>query len=161
MVEFKDERPQEDAAKPLPTRHFAPIFNHFVFPVFGVSMLKVTYTDDGLYLEYCPEPLDLLLSDRVCTYARARRPVNVQPMNASILLPASVLDHHNLLHLQQLDITSCDRDWLEITLSGLWITEDLDCEEGIFMTELDARLEQRLLKLWQWSQQFCHQGAIA
>ncbi|NER84546.1 MAG: hypothetical protein F6K42_34505, partial [Leptolyngbya sp. SIO1D8] len=50
-------------------------------------MLKVTYTETGLCLEYCPKPLDLLLSDRVCMYAHAQRSITVQPMRASIPLP--------------------------------------------------------------------------
>lgn len=116
-------------------------------------MLKVTYTETGLYLEYCLEPLSQLLSDRVCTYARAQRPVTVQPIAASIPLAAESVHALTSQQLRGLELTRCDRDWYEITLSGLWLTETPDAEEGIFMTELDARLEQRLLRLWVWSQQ--------
>lgn len=116
-------------------------------------MLKVTYTETGLCLEYCLEPLSQLLSDRVYTYARAQRPVTVQPSQASIPLAAELV--HALAHrqLQDLALTRCDRDWYEVTLSGLWLTETPDADAGIFMTELDARLEQRLLRLWVRSEQ--------
>lgn len=115
-------------------------------------MLKVTYTETGLSLEYCLEPLSQLLSDRVYTSARAQRAVTVQPVEATIPLAAELV--HALAHrqLQDFDLTRCDRDWYEVTLSGLWLTEMPDADEGIFMTELDARLEQRLLRLWAWSE---------
>jgi hypothetical protein len=132
-----------------------------LFFIFGVSMLKVIYTDAGLFLEYCPEPLDLLLSDRVCMYAHAQRPVSVQPMNASIPLPAHLISYQGLERFQEIEVAWCDRDWLEVTLSGLWITEDPDQESGIFMTELDPRLEQRLIRVWQISQSSVTHRALA
>jgi len=124
-------------------------------------MLKVTYTETGLYLEYCPEPLDLLLSDRVCMYAHARRPITVQPMRASIPLPATLSGTQELRRFPELELALCDRDWLEITLPGLWVTEDVDQEVGVFMTELNPRLEQRIFRLWAIAQVTFHAGAIA
>jgi hypothetical protein len=123
-------------------------------------MLKVTYTDTGLCVEYCPEPLDLLLSDRVCMYAHAQRPIHVQPMCASILLSAVIVDYPKLEGFQEIEVAWCDHDWLEVTLSGLWITEDPDQDIGIFMTELNPRLEQRLLRLWQLTQRSPAQNAL-
>lgn len=116
-------------------------------------MLKMTYTDTGLCLEYCPQPLELLLSDRVCIYAHAQRSISVQPLRASILLPAALINIQGLQQLQALEIAWCDQDWVEITLTGLWVTEDPEQEQGIFMTELDPRTEQRLYRLWELSQQ--------
>jgi len=113
----------------------------------------VTYTETGLHLEYCFEPLSQLLSDRVCTYARAQRAVAIQPMSASIPLAATLVDGLTWQQRRGLEITRCDRDWYEVTLSGLWLTEPPNEDEGIFMTELDVRLEHRLLHLWAWSQQ--------
>ncbi|MEM6838355.1 MAG: alr0857 family protein [Cyanobacteria bacterium P01_C01_bin.120] len=115
-------------------------------------MLKVTYTETELYLEYCPAPLSSVLSDRVCTHARALRPITVQPIKASIPLAAAVLSDRVWPQLQALVLTRCDRDWYEVTLSGLWLTEEPDAAVGIFMTEFDARLEQRLVYWWSRSQ---------
>lgn len=115
-------------------------------------MLKVTYTETGLCLEYCPEPLDLLLSDRVCMYARARRPITVHPMRASIPLPMALAGVQDLQRFAEVDLCPCDRDWVEITLGGLWVTEDLEQEDGVFLTELNPRLEQRIFKLWTLAQ---------
>lgn len=117
-------------------------------------MLKVTYTETGLHLEYCSEPLSQVLSDRVCTSARAQRSITVQPIAASIPLAAALLQALMWTQLQEVELTRCDPDWFEVTLSGLWLTEAPDAEEGIFMTELDIRLEQRLLSLWQRSHQY-------
>jgi hypothetical protein len=124
-------------------------------------MLKVTYTEMGLCLEYCPEPLDLLLSDRVCMYAYAQRPIAVQPTRASIPIPAHLVAHQGLERYEMLELTLCDRDWWEITFTGLWITEDPDQEVGVFVTELDPRLEQRLFRLWQLSHRPSAARAIA
>lgn len=124
-------------------------------------MLKVTYTDTSLCVEYCPEPLELLLSDRVCMYARAQRPIAVQPLRASLLLAAAVADQRQLSQYAELEVTRSDRDWLEVTLAGLWITEAPEAEIGIFIAELNPHLEQRLWRLWQLSQQPQLQGAIA
>ncbi|WP_204139808.1 alr0857 family protein [Halomicronema sp. CCY15110] len=116
-------------------------------------MLKVTYTDTGLHLEYRPEPLSQVLSDRMYTYARAQRPLTMQPIAANIPLAATLVQTLAWAQLQDFELTRCDRDWFEVTLSGLWLTEDPAAETGIFLTELDIRLEQRLLSLWQWSHQ--------
>lgn len=123
-------------------------------------MLKVTYTETGLCLEYCPEPLSQVLSDRVCTYACAQRPITVQPTAASIPIAAALVNALICTQLQGFELTRCDPDWFEVTLSGLWLTEAPNAESGIFMTELDVRLEQRLLSLWQWSQQCQSQKLI-
>ncbi|NEQ43277.1 MAG: hypothetical protein F6K00_06840 [Leptolyngbya sp. SIOISBB] len=117
-------------------------------------MLKVTYTETGLHLEYCSESLSQVLSDRVCTSARAQRSITVRPIEASIPLAAVLLQALMRSQLQGFELTRCDPDWFEVTLSGLWLTEAPDAEEGIFMTELDIRLEQRLLSLWQRSHQY-------
>ncbi|MEL6381976.1 MAG: alr0857 family protein [Cyanobacteria bacterium J06626_18] len=124
-------------------------------------MLKVTYTETGLCLEYCPEPLDLLLSDRVCMYVHAQRSITVQPMQASIPLPATLVGIRELERFPELELSLCDRDWLEITLRGLWITEDPNQDEGVFVTELNPRLEQRLLRLWMLSHTTSRAVAIA
>ncbi|RZM77187.1 alr0857 family protein [Leptolyngbya iicbica] len=116
-------------------------------------MLKVTYTETGLHLEYSPEPLSQVLSDRVYTYARAQRPMTMQPITANIPLSAVLIQALAWTQLQDFELTRCDRDWFEVTLSGLWLTEEPEAEHGIFVTELDLRLEQRLLSLWQWSHQ--------
>jgi hypothetical protein len=132
-----------------PKSAFFPVFS---FSVLCASMLKVTYTDAGLCLDYCPEPLDLLLSDRICMYAHAQQSIAVQPTTASIPLPTALVRCQGLERFKPLKLSLCDRDWMEITLSGLWVTEGADQDAGIFMTELSPRLEQRLFRLWHLSQ---------
>ena len=117
-------------------------------------MLKVIYTETGLHLEYSPEPLSQVLGDRVYTYAWAQRPMTMQPIAANIPLAAALVQALAWTQLQDFELTRCDRDWFEVTLSGLWLTEEPDAETGIFVTELEMRLEQRLLSLWQWSHHY-------
>lgn len=119
-------------------------------------MLKVTYAETGLYLEYCPVPLEGMLSDRVCLCARAQRPITIQPMQASIPLLRCLVQRQNLSQnlrgFPELQLSLCDQDWVEITLSGLWITEEPTQEEGVFVTELMPLLEQRLFHIWSLAQ---------
>lgn len=124
-------------------------------------MLKVTYTGTGLYLEYCPTPLDLLLSDRVCLYARAQRAIAVQPMQASIPLPTALVAVQGFDRFPEVELSICDRDWTDVTLCGLWISENSEEEDGLFVTELNPRLEQRLFRVWQLAQTTSHQMAVA
>ena len=115
-------------------------------------MLKVTYLETGLCLEYYPEPLDMLMSDRVCTYARAHCAMSIQPSKASILLAASLATRHGLERFEAIEISVCDPEFFEVTFSGLWITEGENQDTGVFLTELMPRLEQRIFRLWQLSQ---------
>ncbi len=115
-------------------------------------MLKVTFTDTGLSLECLHEPLETLLADRVGLYARSRCPVVVQPSGASIPLPANLPGLQSLHRFSEISLTPCDRDWVEVTLRGLWIAEDTDQDEGVFVAELSSGLEQRLLHLWLLTQ---------
>ena len=115
-------------------------------------MLKVTYTETGLFLDSCSESLETLLSDRVCVHTRVRRPVVVQPMSASIPLPRHLSGLRSLSQFAAVTMSVCDRDWVEVTLSGVWVAEGVDHEEGIFVAELQPQLEQRLLHLWQQAQ---------
>lgn len=115
-------------------------------------MLKVTFTDAGLSLEYLRESVESLLADRVSVHVRSQRPVTVQPSGASIPLPADLPGLQSLHRYSEVTLSACDRGWVEVNLRGLWITEDVHQEEGVFVTELSSSLEQRLLHLWHHAQ---------
>ena len=126
----------------------------FLFFFFFSSRRRHTrlLTVTGVQTCALPILLSSVLCDRVCTHARALRPITVQPIKASIPLAAAVLSDRVWPQLQALVLTRCDHDWYEVTLSGLWLTEEPDAAVGIFMTEFDARLEQRLVYWWSRSQ---------
>ncbi|NER78039.1 MAG: hypothetical protein F6K42_00345 [Leptolyngbya sp. SIO1D8] len=82
-------------------------------------------------------------------------------MRASIPLPTTLIKPQRLEQFQEVELSLCDHDWLEVTLQGLWITEDPNQEEGVFVTELTPHLEQRLFRLWTLSQTRFYAVAIA
>jgi hypothetical protein len=58
-------------------------------------------------------------------------------------------------------ISPCDRDWVEVSLAGTWLATDIDQDTGVFMAELRPGLEQQLYALWQSAQAMTHHSAWA
>ncbi|BAU67399.1 hypothetical protein STA3757_48160 [Stanieria sp. NIES-3757] len=125
-------------------------------------MLKLTYTEKGFYLELLTDLLEEWLANRVLLCLRAATSIYVEPSTASFLLPANSSCLKELKALQQdndeilelidsdpEDICSADRDNLEISLQGTWLTSSEDSEEGIFVCQLTPRAELLLSQLWQ------------
>lgn len=128
-------------------------------------MLKLTYTEDSLHLEYLGELLEEWIAARVVFNLRLGRGVTVQPSCAAFLVPVGLpLVQHlqaQVARQQDPDIGVClgDRDYLEISLRGTWIsheannsldTFDLDTfDQGVFVTSLPYGLEFLLVKVWQ------------
>ena len=118
----------------------------FYFSV--AAMLKVTFTDTGLSLECLRGSLESLLADRVGVHVRTQRAVTVEPSGASIPLPANLPGLQTLHRYSEVSLSRCDRDWVEVSLQGVWLAEDHDQGEGVFFAELSSGLEQRLRPLW-------------
>jgi hypothetical protein len=121
-------------------------------------VLKLNYTEAGLYLERIAAPLEVLVAQRVLLAMRAGRPVQVEPGKAAFLLPANVDGLSQLAielrHLSNENITICavDAEFVEVSLHGTWIAESTAAEEGTFITALSDRAEFFVAKLWQVSQ---------
>lgn len=119
-------------------------------------MLKLTYTEKGFYLELLTDLLEEWLANRVLLCLRAATSIYVEPSTAGFLLPTDSTYLKELKALQQnnqeiLELLSCDRDWLEVSLQGTWLTSTEDSEEGIFVCQLTPRAELLLAQLWQAS----------
>ena len=117
-------------------------------------MLKITYTENGLYLEHLSESLETWLSQRVLICLRATASVYVEPSTASLLLPIDLPYFHDLEALEArnhniLELDICDDDSAEVSLQGTWVTTDEDSEEGIFVCKLGDRTEFFLYQLWK------------
>lgn len=136
-------------------------------------MLKITYTDAGLRLEQIAQTVEAMVAQRTVLTVRLGGSVVVQPTYASLPLPADLPEMAQLQQLAQqtgaIALDQCDSDrmgrtvrrWLEVTLHGVWIADASGSEEGIFVTELDSRLETQLLRLWQQSQSRQHSASGA
>lgn len=121
-------------------------------------MLKVTYTETGLYLEQVNYTLEEWISLRAVLALRTKQSLVIEHSCASILLPKSPA-HLALLkqvlameQAEAIDVSNCDAEYIEVSLPGTWLTLSLDETEGTFVTALSLDIEKTLLQLWQISQ---------
>ena len=116
-------------------------------------MLKITYTENGFFLERLPDSLEIWLSQRLLVCLRAAASVYVEPSTASLLLPVDLPYFRDLQVLEDgnnvIEFNLCDDYSAEVSLQGNWITTDKDSEEGIFVCNLDERTEFFLYQLWK------------
>ncbi|MDJ0619903.1 MAG: hypothetical protein QNJ63_24710 [Calothrix sp. MO_192.B10] len=105
-------------------------------------MLKLTYTEDSFHLEYLTQSPEEWVAQRVILAMRSGQFLCVKPSHASFLLPADLpgLEQlRQLIHTEDSGIISlchCDRDYVEVTLSGSWLAEDTEEATGIFVTSI-------------------------
>ncbi|NEP58092.1 MAG: hypothetical protein F6K31_13880 [Symploca sp. SIO2G7] len=119
-------------------------------------MLKLTYTENGFYLELLAQPLEEWVSARVMLALRSGTSLCIEPSNASFLLPADLPQLQSLERQGQTEeaiaLCLCDADYVEISLQGTWLSSDPNSEEGIFVTVMSHAVEFFLFKLWQEAQ---------
>ena len=121
-------------------------------------MLKLNYTDVGLFMERTMTNPELLIAQRVLLAMRLGQTLHVEPGRASFLLPADIPELKVLeMTLQReygsaVTLIAVDEDFVEVGLSGSWIAEDKDAHEGIFLTVMSDRIERFIYKLWQMSE---------
>ncbi|MEQ9670296.1 alr0857 family protein [Coleofasciculus sp. G2-EDA-02] len=123
-------------------------------------MLKLTYTENGFYLERLSGSLEEWVTSRVMLALRAASSLWVESSTASFLLPADMpqlADLEKAVRQQTIDdisLSICDADFIEVTLKGNWMTSNPNGEEGVFVVNLSDRTEFFLSKLWQDSQTY-------
>ncbi len=121
-------------------------------------MLKLTYTENGFYLEQITQPLEEWVTTRVMLALRSGTTFWIEPGTAALLLPADLPYLDKLAQVAQvdggasLDLSLGDADNLEVSLQGTWLATDAEQEEGIFVCSLSDRAEFFLYKLWQEAQ---------
>jgi hypothetical protein len=121
-------------------------------------MLKLQYTETGLFMELVTGSLDIVVAQRVLLAIRAGQCLHVQPSSAAFLLPADAKGVEQLAFVlrleQQLAVTivPVDEEFVEICVTGTWIAENANAEEGIFLTTLGERTEFWIHELWQLTQ---------
>ncbi len=120
-------------------------------------MLKLTYTETAFHMEYLTQSPEQLVSLRVQLAMRMGQSILVEPSSAAFLLPRHLpllpMLEDALRQRNSDAIAMCiaDSESMEVSLTGTWITSDLDAEEenGIFVTLLDEYTEYLLFTLWQ------------
>ena len=120
-------------------------------------MLKVTYTETGLFMERFTQSVEEWIALRAVLALRTGQRLVVEACTASVLLPADLSElpllvaaiHHETT--EELEFAICDAEFVEICLRGFWLTAKP--EEGVFVTMLgDRTIETLLYDLWQASQ---------
>jgi hypothetical protein len=121
-------------------------------------MLKLNYTDVGLFMERTLTNPELLIAQRVLLAMRLGQTLYVEPGHASFLLPADLPELEGLEAALQREynpsamIFSVDDASVEINLSGCWVAESKEAHEGMFLTVMSDRIERFIYKLWQMSE---------
>lgn len=119
-------------------------------------MLKVTYLESGLYLEFLQETIEDWIALRVLLALRLGQRLVVERSTASLLLPIDLVKSSRLealMHQEKaVTLAVCDAHDLEVSLQGTWISSSADETEGVFVAALNPAIEQVLLQVWQASQ---------
>ncbi|MBM0745759.1 hypothetical protein JOY44_30735 (plasmid) [Phormidium sp. CLA17] len=99
-------------------------------------MLKLNYTDVGLYMERTMTNPELLIAQRVLLAMRLGRSLHIESGRASFLLPVDIPELEGLeMALQReygsvVTLIAVDEEFVEVGISGSWIAEDKDAHEG-------------------------------
>ena len=116
-------------------------------------MLKITYLEDAINLEYLDKSIETWKTERVLVNLRAAASIYVESSIATLVLPISA-DIYHLLKLaenQPIELFPCDEECIEVGLLGIWLAEQEDSEEGVFVCELSEEIEHCLYKIWEKS----------
>lgn len=121
-------------------------------------MLKLSYTDYGLFLEQVAASLDTVATQRVMLAVHVGETLHLEASRAAFLLPVKLpgITHlESILETNATDaiaLTNVDDDFVEISLKGTWIASSANAESGTFVTTLAPESEQLIYRLWQVTQ---------
>ena len=115
-------------------------------------MLKITYLEEGIYLEHLPESVEAWKATRILVSLRAGASIYTEDSTACLVVPAYTPYLAGLVELEEkqlIEITPCDEEYLELALFGTWVAQSGDSEEGVFVCQLSHSCECFLFQLWQ------------
>ncbi|MEM9213079.1 MAG: alr0857 family protein [Cyanobacteria bacterium P01_F01_bin.150] len=125
-------------------------------------MLKLNYTDLGLHMEHVTASVDVIVAQYVLVAMRLGKSMHVEQSRASFLMPADSITLTQLQDVLQhgcdtpfegeVAIAPVDHAFVEISMSGTWMSEALDGDVGIFLTSFDLHTEYLLHQIWQETQ---------
>ncbi len=118
-------------------------------------MLKITYLEEEIYLEYLQESLDAWKAARILVSLRAATSIYIEDSTACLMLPANISSLTGLEELaaeEIFEITFCDEEYFEVSFPGTWVAQRENSQEGVFVCDLNHTSEYFLYKLWQESQ---------
>ncbi|MEO1430443.1 MAG: alr0857 family protein [Cyanobacteria bacterium J06633_8] len=115
-------------------------------------MLKITYTDNNLSLDYLDGYLEDWINTRVTICVRSATGIHIKSSTASFLLPANSFTTAELENIQEENVVEfcrCDAESLEVVLKGIWLTSEIESETGVFVTELEDKTEYLLQNMFK------------
>ncbi|BAY64274.1 hypothetical protein NIES22_43700 [Calothrix brevissima NIES-22] len=121
-------------------------------------MLKLTYTERSFYLECLSLSLEEWVAQRVILALRVGQSLCVEPSTASFLLPVDLPGVERLKSevkrndSEIMALSTCDSEYLEVTLQGSWLSNGSEETVGVFVTTMSDRTEFFLQKIWQEAQ---------
>ena len=129
-------------------------------------MLKLNYTEIGLYVERVMTSPEMMIAQRVILAMQLSQPLHVEPGRASFLLPSDISELAPLEALLQQDysrsatIMPVDQGFVEISMRGIWVADSREAYEGMFLAAMSDfpsetlcdRAESLIYKLWQMSE---------
>ncbi|WP_066381085.1 alr0857 family protein [Anabaena sp. CA = ATCC 33047] len=130
-------------------------------------MLKLTYTENGFYLECLGLSVEEWVQTRVILALRVAQSLCVEPSTASFLLPAdlpgieALKAEAKLANSEIIDLSVCDAEYVEVSLRGYWLSDGSQDADGVFVTAISdssdvdvspSRTEFFLHKLWREAQ---------
>lgn len=116
-------------------------------------MLKLTYTENSFNLEYIDQPWEAWINTRVVLALRSSCNIHLQNTTASFTLRLDSFEFAELAKAIQdenrIKICYCDVDMVEVTVRGMWLSSNVDSEEGVFVTALNTFTELYLVAVEQ------------
>ena len=118
-------------------------------------MLKLNYTDYGLFLEQVTTPLDAVATQRVMLAVTVGETLHLEPGRAAFLLPVEIPGITHLTSMIETTVTdtvaltTVDEGFIEVSLKGTWMANSANAESGTFITALTAERERLIYRLWQ------------
>ncbi len=116
-------------------------------------MLKLTYVENSFNLEYINQSCEVWVNTRVVLALRSGCNIHVQNTTASFTLKLDSFEFAEfskaIQHDNRIEICFCDVDVVEIALKGMWVSSNVDSEEGVFVTALNTFTELYLIAVEQ------------
>lgn len=122
------------------------------------DVLKLNYTDCGLFLEQVSASLDAIATQRVMLAVYAGEPLHMEPGRAAFLVSTNLPEVLKLQRILQTETTevvtvaTVDDDFVEVSIKGTWIARSVQAEEGTLITALSPSSERLVYQLWQATQ---------
>jgi hypothetical protein len=117
-------------------------------------MLKIIYSETGIHLELIAVNHKQWIAERLKFANSVGEPMLFCRQRATFLVPSPLCEVTNIdadlrnLGANTVTVYQCDLDYVEVELSGYWLSPQLGSAEGIFVGQQTDPAEFYLWQLW-------------